>query len=316
MMIGFALRRLFSAIPVLVFVTLLAYGVQLLMPGDAATAIAGAAATAEEISRIREQLEIDQTALERLLSWYGDLLHGNLGNSILLNRPVSEAFLERLPVTALLACNAVILAVIAGLFLGVIAAIKQNKWQDWLIMTIAVSGIAIPNFWLGLVLILIFAVELGWATAGGLVASEHGGVDWIATLVLPTIALALAQVGLLARVTRSSILEVLRQDYVRTARAKGLPEFFVIGKHCLRNALIPIVTVAGIIFSRSLGGAVVIEQVFALPGVGRLTMMAIFNHDYAVIQAALLLAGALFVFINLCVDILASLIDPRIRCDR
>ncbi len=305
--------RLLSAVPILFVVSLVSFLIIFLVPGDPASEIAGPGATAEEVARIRQSLGLDQHAGIQMLTWYGRLLQGDLGQSILLNRSVAAAIVERAPVTLSLALLALALSLSLALLLGVLAAVKQNTWIDQSAMTVALLGLSLPDFWVGLAMIYLFAVLLGWFPTGGYVELGKGVWPWLRSLVLPATALGLAQLGLLARITRATKLEVLRQDYVRTARAKGVPERRVIDKHALANALIPIVTVIGIIVGILLGGAVVVESVFALPGVGRLIIGAILRRDYPVIQAGLLLTASIYVFVNILVDVLYAWLDPRVR---
>ena len=305
--------RLLSAIPVLLIVSLLSFLIIFLVPGDPASEIAGPGASADEVSRIRQSLGLDQHVGIRMLAWYQRLLQGDLGQSILLNRGVTTAILERAPVTLSLAGLALVLSLGLALVLGVVAAVRQNTWVDQSAMTMALLGLSLPDFWVGLVMIYLFAVLLGWFPTGGYVEMSKGVGPWLRSLIMPATALGLAQLGLLARITRATMLEVLRQDYVRTARAKGAPERNVIGRHALANTLIPVVTVIGIIVGILLGGAVVVESVFALPGVGRLIIGAILRRDYPVIQGGLLLTASIYVFVNILVDILYAWLDPRVR---
>ena len=305
--------RLLSAIPVLLIVSLLSFLIIFLVPGDPASEIAGPGASADEVSRIRQSLGLDQHVGIRMLAWYQRLLQGDLGQSILLNRGVTTAILERAPVTLSLAGLALVLSLGLALVLGVVAAVRQNTWVDQSAMTTALLGLSLPDFWVGLVMIYLFAVLLGWFPTGGYVEMSKGVGPWLRSLIMPATALGLAQLGLLARITRATMLEVLRQDYVRTARAKGAPERNVIGRHALANTLIPGVTVIGIIVGILLGGAVVVESVFALPGVGRLIIGAILRRDYPVIQGGLLLTASIYVFVNILVDILYAWLDPRVR---
>jgi peptide/nickel transport system permease protein len=305
--------RLLSAIPILLIVSLVSFLIIFLVPGDPASEIAGPGASADEVARIRQSLGLDQNAGVQMLAWYGRLLQGDLGQSILLHRSVTTAILERAPVTLSLAGLALVLSLGLALVLGVVAAVRQNTWVDQSAMTTALLGLSLPDFWVGLVMIYLFAVLLGWFPTGGYVELSKGVGPWLRSLFLPAVALGLAQLGLLARITRATMLEVLRQDYIRTARAKGAPERHVIGRHALANTLIPVVTVIGIIVGILLGGAVVVESVFALPGVGRLIIGAILRRDYPVIQGGLLLTASIYVFVNILVDILYAWLDPRVR---
>lgn len=305
--------RLVSAVPVILLVTLISFSIMSLVPGDPAAIIAGATATDAEIADLRVALGLDRPFLERLVNWYGDLLSGDLGRSILLQRPVAEAIAERLPVTLALGAYALVLTLVFGVGLGVVAAVRQNTWVDQICMTVAVLGVSIPNLWLALLFVFLFAVILGWFPTGGYVPFGEDAVGALVALTLPAISLALMQVGLLARMTRSAMLEVLRQDFVRTARAKGLPGWFVVIRHALGNALIPLVTVMGIILSLMISGTVVIESVFSLPGMGRLIVNAIQRRDYPVIQGGLMLIAVALVLVNLAVDLLYAWLDPRVR---
>lgn len=309
----YLLYRLISAIPILLIVSLVSFLIIFLVPGDPASEIAGPGAGPDEVARIRQSLGLDQHVGIRMLTWYQRLLQGDLGQSILLNRSVTAAILERAPVTLSLAFLALTISLALALILGIAAAVKQNTWVDQSAMTVALLGLSLPDFWVGLAMIYVFAVLLGWFPTGGYVELSKGFWPWLRSLIMPAAALGLAQLGLLARITRATMLEVLRQDYVRTARAKGVPERRVINTHALANTLIPVVTVIGIIVGILLGGAVVVESVFALPGVGRLIIGAILRRDYPVIQGGLLLTASIYVFVNILVDVLYAWLDPRVR---
>jgi len=308
-----ALRRLLSAIPVLFIVSLISFGLMRLIPGDPAASIAGPSATPAQIDQLRRDLGLDEPLLLQLLHYYQGLLQGDFGKSLLLGKGVLAATLERLPVTIGLSLYALVLTLLIGVTSGIIAALRQNTWVDQVAMMIAMLGISIPNFFLGLLMIIFFAVQLGWLPSGGYVPFSQDPIGWLRSTTMPAISLALLQAGLLARITRSGMLEVLRQDYVRTARAKGLPERQVILKHALANALIPIVTVVGIIISLLLSGAVVTEALFSLPGMGQLLTQAVLSRDYPMVQGGLLLVTTFLVVVNILVDILYALIDPRVR---
>ena len=312
-MILVALRRLLSAIPVLFIVSLISFGLMRLIPGDPAASIAGPSATPAQIDQLRRDLGLDEPLLMQLLHYYQGLLQGDFGKSLLLGKGVLAATLERLPVTIGLSLYALVLTLLIGVTSGIIAALRQNTWVDQVAMMIAMLGISIPNFFLGLLMIIFFAVKLGWLPSGGYVAFSQDPIGWLRSTTMPAISLALLQAGLLARITRSGMLEVLRQDYVRTARAKGLPERQVILKHALANALIPIVTVVGIIISLLLSGAVVTEALFSLPGMGQLLTQAVLSRDYPMVQGGLLLVTTFLVVVNILVDILYAMIDPRVR---
>ena len=312
-MILVALRRLLSAIPVLFIVSLISFGLMRLIPGDPAASIAGPSATPAQIEQLRRDLGLDEPVILQLLHYYQGLLQGDFGKSLLLGKGVLAATMERLPVTIGLSLYALVLTLLIGVTSGIIAALRQNTWVDQVAMMIAMLGISIPNFFLGLLMIIFFAVQLGWLPSGGYIPFSQDPIGWLRSTTMPAISLALLQAGLLARITRSGMLEVLRQDYVRTARAKGLPERQVILKHALANALIPIVTVIGIIISLLLSGAVVTEALFSLPGMGQLLTQAVLSRDYPMVQGGLLLVTTFLVVVNVLVDILYALIDPRVR---
>jgi peptide/nickel transport system permease protein len=309
----YAARRIAASIPVLLLVTLISFSMMHLVPGDPAAAIAGAGATNQEIERIRVALGLDQPFLVQLGHWYGGLLRGDLGRSILLNRPVWQAIVERLPITLPLALFALLLTLAIGIPAGIVAALRANTWIDQAVTGLALVGVSVPSFWLALMLIVLFGVHLEWLPTGGFVPFSEDPAAWARSMVLPSVSLALLQIGLLARITRGTMLEVLRQDYVRTARAKGLPGWMVVGKHALKNVMVPVVTVIGISFGLLLSGSIVIETVYGMPGIGRLIANAIFGRDYPVIQGGLLLTGTMLVLLNLAVDLLYAVIDPRVR---
>jgi peptide/nickel transport system permease protein len=310
------LRRLGSAVPVLILVSLISFVLVWLVPGDAASELAGPGASGVEIARLRVELGLDQPVWMQALHWYGNLLNGNLGRSLLLNRSVAQAILERLPVTLSLTAYALVLTLVIGVFCGTLAALRRNTWVDQVMMLVALLGLSLPDFWLGLVGIYVFAVSLGWFSAGDYIDFTHSAVGWLRTTTLPAFALAITQVGLLARMTRSSLLEVLQQDYIRTAWAKGLPGRVVIIKHALRNIGVPLLTVVGIAIGILFSGAVVIESVFAIPGVGRLILDAVLARDLPVIQGGVLVVGVFMVVVNIAVDLLYMVFDPRTRDER
>ena len=306
-------RRLAGAIPILLIVSLITFALIHLIPGDPATAIAGMSATAEQIANIRHDLGLDQPLLSQLWHWYAALARGDLGRSLLLGQPVLQATMLRLPVTLALSAYALLITLLIGLGTGIIAALRQNTWIDQAAMVIAMIGISLPNFYLGLLMIILFAVDLRWLPTGGYIPLATDPLGWLATSTMPAISLALLLAGLLARITRSTMLEVLRQDYIRTARAKGLPNRQVILKHALSNALIPITTVIGIIVSLLISGSVVTETLFSIPGIGQLLTQAVLNRDYPMVQGGLLITTALLVLINIAVDVCYALLDPRVR---
>ena len=314
-MIGIIVSRLLSALPILLIVSLITFAMIHLIPGDPAAAIAGLSATPEQITNIRHDLGLDQPLMAQLVRWYTNLLHGDLGRSLLLGQPVMDATLFRLPVTIGLSLYALVITLVIGLVTGVLAALRQNTWVDQAAMMFAMIGISVPNFYLGLMMIILFAVDLGWLPSGGYVTLWDSPAGWLASMTMPAVSLALLLAGLLARITRSTMLEVLRQDYIRTARAKGLPRRLVVVKHALSNALIPIVTVIGIIVSLLISGAVVTEALFSIPGIGQLLTQAVLNRDYPMVQGGLLIVTALLVLVNIGVDVIYAFLDPRVRYD-
>src|SRR5215218_5264857 len=299
--------RLLQAIPVVVIFAVLVFMLLQLLPGDPAVAIAGSEATPEAIDRIRTQLGLDRPLLEQLLSWFIRLGHGDFGKSLILNQSVVSAVVERLPVTLSLAFLSLMIT------LRVLAAYWRNTWLDSFVMVSALLGVSMPSFWLGILSVILFSVTLGWLPPAGYTPITQGFWPWFSALIQPAVVLALFQIGFLARITRSAMLDVLDQDFIRTARAKGVDEWHTITKHAFRNTLIPVVTVTGIIISLLIGGSVVVEQVFALPGIGRLIVQGILARDYPLVQGTMLIFGFSFVMINVLVDIIYMLVDPRVR---
>jgi peptide/nickel transport system permease protein len=314
-MAGILVHRLLGALPILSLVSLITFAMIHLIPGDPAAAIAGMSATQEQIANIRRDLGLNEPLLTQLWHWYANLLRGDLGRSLLLGQPVIQATMQRLPVTLALSAYALLLTLVIGLLSGIVAALRQNTWIDQLAMTLAMLGISLPSFYIGLLMIIIFAVDLRWLPTGGYIALTDNPIGWLATSTMPAVSLALLLAGLLARITRSTMLEVLRQDYIRTARAKGLPERTVVMKHALANALIPITTVVGIIVSLLISGSVVVETLFSIPGIGQLLTQAVLNRDYPMVQGGLLITTALLVLVNIVVDVCYALLDPRVRYD-
>ena len=309
----FIVRRVLASIPVLLLVSLITFVLLSLVPGDPASAFLDASATAEALERVRRELGLDRPFLVRMGEWYLRVLQGDLGTSLLLNRSVTSAILERLPVTLSLTAMAFLVSVLLGMAAGVLAAVRHGKAADPGLMTRALLGLSIPEFWLGLVLIWLVAVMVPIFPAGDYVAFATNPWQWARHLALPTFTLACVQMGFVARMTRSSMLEVLGQDFVRTARAKGLPEPYVVLRHGLANAMVPIVTVMGIMVGALLGGAVVTEQVFSIPGLGRLIIGAVLSRDFPVIQGGLLFLALIYLVVNLVVDLLYAVVDPRVR---
>ena len=307
--------RLGQAVPVILVVAVLAFFLMHLLPGDPAVIIAGAEAGPEAVERIRHQLGLDRSIPEQMIVWLWHLAQGDFGTSIIHNESVLSALADRMPVTLSLTLVSFAITIPVGILFGVAAAKFRNTWIDSAVMFLALVGVSVPGFWIAILSVILFSVTLGWLPASGYVPLSQGVLPWLLALLQPAAMLALFQIGFLARMARSATLDVLDQDYIRTARAKGVSEWQTIAKHAFRNTLIPVVTATGIILSLLMGGSVVIEQVFALPGVGRLIVQAILTRDYPMVQGTLLALAFLFVAINLMVDIVYTWVDPRVRYD-
>lgn len=302
-------RRLLTSLLVLVGASALTFAMLHLVPGDPVTAILGRqAATADRIAELRTQLGLDRPLLVQYASYVGGALQGDFGRSIRSDRPVAAMIAEAAPSTLQLASAALLFAVVVGMGMGLLAALYRQRWPDLLVMTAAVGGVSIPSFWLGMLLILFFSVGLGWLPS---VASKG---DWRG-LILPAITLGVAEAAVIARVVRSSTVEALDQPYMRTAAAKGLPPLHRLLRHALPNALIPVVTVIGLQAGFLLAGSVVVETVFARPGLGRLAISAISNRDFPVVQGVVLVTAAAYVLMNTFTDLLYAVLDPRVRLD-
>ena len=312
-MTAYILRRLVMLVPVLIVVGVVVFGLVHLTPGDPAAVILGDRATPEDIARLRDQLGLNDPLPVQFVHWFGNVLRLDFGESIFLGEPVTQALLDRVQPTLLLTLYALSIQVLIGIPAGVLAAVRYNSPLDRVLTVMAISGSAIPTFFLGILLILIFAVRLRWLPSGGYVPFGEDPAAHFKGMLMPAFALGFSAAGLLARLVRSSMLDVLREDYVRTAFAKGLPEQLVIVRHALRNALIPALTVIGISLGALLGGAVVTETVFTIPGMGRLVVQSIARRDYPVIQGAIIAIAMTYVLVNLVVDVLYVYIDPRVR---
>jgi peptide/nickel transport system permease protein len=312
-MFAYIVRRVLATIPVMAVVALFVFSLLYIAPGDPAAVIAGDQATPEDVERIRASLGLDRPYLVRFGAWVFDILRGDLGVSIFTNLPVSLMIRQRLEPTLSLMVVTLILAVSIAVPMGVIAAARVGTFVDKLVMGFAVLGFSVPVFVVGYLLAYVFALELEWLPVQGYTPFANGFLPWIENLILPAIALGSVYIALIARITRASMLEVLQQDYIRTARAKGAGQRSILFLHALKNAAVPIVTVIGIGIALLIGGAVVTESVFAIPGLGRLTVDAILRRDYPVIQGVVLLFSFTYVLVNLLIDILYTLFDPRIR---
>jgi peptide/nickel transport system permease protein len=307
--------KFLQAVPVIMIISILAFLLLSLLPGDPAIIIAGEQASPEAVEHVRQQLGLDRPFLQQLAIWLLNLAQGNFGSSLILNQSVLSAVGERLPVTLSLAALSIAVTIPVGVFLGALAAYYRQSWIDAGVMTFALLGVSIPAFWIAILGIILFSVRLGWVPSSGFTPISQGVGPWLSSVILPALILSLFQVGFLARMTRSAMLDVMGQDFIRTARAKGLSEWRTVSKHALRNALILIITATGILLSTAIGGSVVIEQVFALPGIGRMVVQAILARDYPLVQGTMLIFGFTFVLINLIVDVLYTLADPRVRHD-
>ena len=301
---SFIIKRVLLVVPVMLGVSIAAFLMSHLVPGDPVSVMLGETATAEDMERLREELGFNDPIVVQYLRYIGGVFKGDLGTSIRSGQPVLTEIVDRLPSTAALTLSAVVLAAIVGITLGVIAAVRGGGWADTLIMGFAMLGISMPTFWSGILLILLFGLVLGWFPIAG---------EGPMALVLPTVTLAAPASAVLARITRSSVLEVVGLDFIQSARSKGLAERLVITRHVLRNALIPIITILGLQFGGLMSGSVIVESVFTRPGLGRYTITAIQSRDFPQIQGIVLVVAAIYVFVNLAVDLLYAVIDPRIR---
>lgn len=312
-MLGYIGRRILATIPVMAVVGLFVFSLLYFAPGDPAAIIAGDQASPEDIVRIRASLGLDRPFLVRFGEWSWHILHGDLGTSIFTNLPVTTMIGQRVQPTVSLMLVTLVFAIAVAVPLGVVAAWKAGSLIDRLVMGLAVTGFSVPVFVVGYVLAYVFALQLGWLPVQGYTPIEQGLWPWLSNLILPAVTLGLVYIALIARVTRATMLDVLSQDYVRTARAKGLAQGPVLFVHALKNAAVPIVTVIGIGIALLIGGAVVTETVFAIPGLGRLTVDAILRRDYPVIQGVVLLFSFVYVLVNLAIDLFYTVLDPRIR---
>jgi len=310
---AYVIRRLVATFVVMTVVAFVVFSLLYLTPGDPAAVIAGDAATSEDIRRIRANLGLDEPFLVRFGGWVSDLARGDLGTSIFTKLPVTHLIAQRIEPTLALTLCTLFVAVLVAVPLGVLAAARAGTWIDRMVMAFSVLGFSVPVFVLAYILILTFSIELDWLPVQGYQSLSEGFWEWLSHLILPSIALGTVYMALIARITRATMLDVLAQDYVRTAQAKGLTQSAVLVNHALRNAAVPIVTVIGIGIALLISGAIVTETVFAIPGIGRLTVDAILRRDYPVIQGVILIFSAAYVLINLAVDLSYMLFDPRIR---
>ncbi len=312
---NYFIQRLLSAIPVVLGITVIVFFIISLIPGDPATAILGSYATPENVKILNEQLGLDKGLVQRYFIWLGNLIQGDLGRSFALNRPVLDEIIERFNATLILSGTAFIICSFVGILIGTISAFKQYTITDKIITFAVLTGISIPSFFLGMMMILLFAVNLQWLPVSGMYAIYGGGdfIDLIQHLIMPAIALALVATGVVARITRNSVLEILRQDYIRTARAKGVKERNVLIKHVLRIAIVTILPILGLQAGFVLSGSVFIEIVFQWPGVGRMLVDAILKRDILLVQGGVMFVAVCYVLFNIAVDLLQRFLDPRIK---
>ena len=312
-MLNYLLHRLALIVPTLFFVSVLIFGLQQLLPGDPAIALAGEERDPNVIAFLRAKFHLDEPLPVRYWYWAKGVLHGDLGDSVRIQKPVSELITEKLPVTLQLAAMAIAIALVIGITAGVVSAVKKDTWWDYGANVFALWGLSTPNFWLGILLILFFAVRLGWLPASGYVSPFEDLKANLAAMIMPAFVLGNAFAAVLMRHTRSAMLQVLSSDYVRTARAKGLDERVVILKHALRNALVPVITLGALGLGELLGGAVLTEQVFTIPGFGKLIVDAVFNRDYSVVQGVVLFTASAYILLNLLADMAYFFVNPRLR---
>jgi peptide/nickel transport system permease protein len=312
-MLQYFLKRLAAIIPTVFFVTVIIFGLQQLLPGDAASVLAGENQDPEVIAYLQKKMHLDEPLPMRYAYWISGVFHGDLGESMRIQQPVLDLLKEKLPVTLQLAAMAMVIALLIGIPAGIVSAVGKDSAWDYLANVIALWGLSTPNFWLGILMILVFSVQLGWLPASGYVSPfEDLGAN-LAAMIMPAFVLGNAIAAVLMRHTRSAMLQVLNADYVRTARAKGLTERRVVLKHALRNALTPIITLGALEFGTLLSGAVLTEQVFSIPGFGKLIVDAVFNRDYAVVQGVVLFTSSVYILLNLLADLAYFVVNPRLR---
>jgi peptide/nickel transport system permease protein len=312
-MFKFLLQRLATIIPTLFFVSILIFGLQQLLPGDPATALAGEDHDPNVIAYLRAKFHLDEPLYMRYFYWANGVVHGDLGESVRIQKPVVDLILEKLPVTVQLASMAIVIAIVFGVSAGIVSAVKKDTAWDYAANVFALWGLSTPNFWLGILLIMLFAVKLGWLPASGYVSPFADLKGNLAAMIMPAFVLGNAFAAVLMRHTRSAMLQVLSADYVRTARAKGLEERTVVLKHALRNALVPVITLGALGFGELLGGTVLTETVFSIPGFGKLIVDAVFNRDYSVVQGVVLFTATVYITLNLLADLAYFLVNPRMR---
>jgi peptide/nickel transport system permease protein len=309
----YLIKRILALIPVLLLVSIFVFLLLRLTPGDPAAILAGDAATTEQLERIRESMGLNEPILTQYFTWMGKILQGDLGVSLISGVPVLDMVSQRIGPTISIAVLTIIIAVLVAIPMGVVAAWRHRSWIDYLVMSFSVLGFSVPVFLVGYVLLLIFSVNLGWLPVQGFKPISSGFGGFMQRAILPALTLASIYIALIARMTRAAMLDVLGEDYIRTARAKGVSDRRLLFVHALKNAAVPVVTIVGTGFALLISGVVVTESIFNIPGIGRLTVDAVLARDYPVIQAMILLTSALYVFVNLLIDLSYTLFDPRIR---
>lgn len=308
-------RRLISLVPVILIVSLIVFSLIHLTPGDAASAILGETATEEQLEKMRQSLGLDDPLYEQFLRWLGDVAVGDFGVSVFSGEPVIQIIWQSFGTTFGLSLIAMIMSLVLAIPLAILAVWKRNSWINSLFMSFSLLGVSIPAFWLALLLIIVFAVSLGWVPVAGYMPLGQGFWPWLSHLLLPAIVLSVQQAGLIARMLRDGMLEVMNQDYIRSARAKGAKEWVILLGHILPNAMIPTVTVIGVSIADLLGGAIIVESIFAIPGLGQLIAESISRRDFPVLQGGVLFIAVIYVLVNLLVDLAYAFFDPRIRYD-
>ncbi len=310
---NYIIKRLLLLIPIIFIVAVIAFFITNLMPGDPVRVILGNMASEAEVARLEKSLGLDQPLIFRFFRWLANIIRGDFGESLYLNAPVSEVLLQRLRPTFLIAILAEILGITAGLLLGILAAVKHREILDQFSITVSLLGISIPSFWLALMLMFLFSVRLGWFPVSGYQPFAEAGFRSFSYLILPAVTLAFMQAGLIARMTRSAMLDTLKQDYIRTAKSKGLSAKIVIFKHALKNSMLPVITVIGHNFAVLLGGTWIVETIFVIPGTGFMAINAIMRRDIPVIQASIIFVAVIYVILNLIVDLSYAFLNPKIR---
>lgn len=312
-MLKYTAKRLVDLIPTLFLVAIIVFAITRMIPSDPASTMLGPQASVEDVNRLREQMGLDEPKLQQFFQYMKELLHFDLGYSMAYRRPVAELIMERFPNTIILTIFSLILSLLVGVTAGILSAVKKGSIWDYFFTVLSLVGVSIPVFWLGIMLVLLFSVNLGWLPSTGIGNMSNGLVDYLKHLILPGVTLATIPMATFSRITRSSMLEVLEQNYIKTAKAKGLKGTIIVLKHALKNAMTPILTVMGMQISSMLGGAVLTETIYSWPGMGRLIVDAINKRDFVVVQGTVLFLAVLFVLVNLVVDLLYTVVNPKVN---